>query len=300
MPPTWNNAKVLLCEEKFVPASVALRSSAVSVKSKAVMQQLLALNKAWPQIQAEGGTCEILGRWAGCIAQDRAVVADTLANEARLTPAVRGGDTVNPSGEADGSSASGGNDELNQTNGNPRVVNGQQRVRRPSVVEVVATAKLRGVDHDDDEEKVGTGSVGGSGQEGSAHEVTYDEALETARQQVLAHLSPDSVQELTKADNPDKPTALLAGMLCLLHNMSPPTWATARKLIRRETFGQECVALQPDAVAKRARGLVRNLFRMHDTWGSCQGGPELNRALVQWVGVVVKEKVVLKHMGLAV
>ena len=141
------------------------------------------------------------------------MVADTLANEARLTPAVRGGDTVNPSGEADGSSASGGNDELNQTNGNPRVVNGQQRVRRPSVVEVVATAKLRGVDHDDDEEKVGTGSVGGSGQEGSAHEVTYDEALETARQQVLAHLSPDSVQELTKADNPDKPTALLAGMV---------------------------------------------------------------------------------------
>ena len=64
MPPTWNNAKVLLCEEKFVPASVALRSSAVSVKSKAVMQQLLALNKAWPQIQAEGGVRPAAGHRA--------------------------------------------------------------------------------------------------------------------------------------------------------------------------------------------------------------------------------------------
>ena len=84
------------------------------------------------------------------------------------------------------------------------------------------------------------------------------------------------------------PCRSLLCQLCLVHNVAPPSWNAARRLLSRPNFVDSTLDLHPAHIPAGTKETVQELFRLTHVASVYRKQPKAIAVLIWWCGVVVQ------------
>lgn len=112
--------------------------------------------------------------------------------------------------------------------------------------------------------------------------------LNEARGAIQRHVSAESLAPVLRRSTPSRHLATLAGMLCLIHNVQPPSWNAAKRLLSRPDFIEHTLDIHPKHIPSATKDTVQELFRLTHVASVYRKQPKAVSVLIWWCGVVVQ------------